>query len=94
MSASGVTLTSKPESYDSRTIARAEGHQIGKTSENVASTDADEKSRFEKILKTLGRKEPNLDHRLDELKYMYELNKYDELLNRLNLNFFVVDIIQ
>lgn len=51
--------------------------------ENEVFRDADEKLRFEKILKTLGRKEPNLDHRLDELKYMYELNKYDELLTRL-----------
>lgn len=42
-----------------------------------------QQGRLDKVLKELVRKEPNLEQRIDELKQMYELNRYDELLTRL-----------
>jgi hypothetical protein len=46
-------------------------------------SEATEKLRFDKMLKEVVRKEANLDNRLNDLKQMYELNRYDELLTRL-----------
>ncbi len=60
--------------------SEAERSRAGFELEAGASQD---RVRFDKILKTLGRKDSNLDQRLDELKQMYELNRYDELLTRL-----------
>lgn len=42
-----------------------------------------QKVRFDRLLKELSRKEPDLDKRIGDLKQMYELDRYDELSTRL-----------